>query len=542
MLKHNWSQNEKVNCISIRGGEPSLNPELPQILLFLADKANNIFLETNGTWIQSNKDLLQAVEISKVKVKLSLDKMHQSANSNFEIWLKILKDSNIDTAIAITEKTFQEFEDIKTNLLAGFDGLFFWHKKASSAHELIKPTIGVINIHGSLQKAVSNKLKIKTFGISAFIFIFILFNLSQFVNATEKVAIGIAANFSSMSDSTSNPYSNYFRNAINMAIEDNKVALQKIGIELTIQEFDYGDDKKKVIETAYDAVNSKVIGVIGYIYSSDVFMAGPIFEKNKLLLVTPTGSADRIEELGRFVRRTCFEDSFQGKSLANYAFQKNNIKKIGIVSVSDCAYCQSLSSAFRKQFEFLGGKVLIDASVLSTDSDFSKVINQFKNQNVDAILVPNYEKTSASIISALVDGKITPKYWLGGDGWGNSLDLFHKIIGLRSYRALTVSHWHPEVKTQKSISFSKAYLKKYNKSAIDTAVLAYDAANLMIQAILNSKKLDREGLINSIEGIKTFGGVTGKLNYPNHKRTPIKTAVILNHENGKFSLETIVGE
>ena len=101
VLKHNWSQNEKVNCISIRGGEPSLNPELPQILLFLADKANNIFLETNGTWIQSNKDLLQAIEISKVKVKLSLDKMHQSSNFNFEIWLKILKDSNIDTAIAI---------------------------------------------------------------------------------------------------------------------------------------------------------------------------------------------------------------------------------------------------------------------------------------------------------------------------------------------------------------------------------------------------------------------------------------------------------
>lgn len=542
VLKHNWPENKLINIVSVRGGEPSLNPELPEILVFLATKTKEIYLETNGTWILNNDRLLKSIVATRTKVKLSLDKMHKSNNSQFDQWKNKLESIGALYCVAITEFTHEDFKKIRMEYLHDFQGEVFWHRKATKSNDLIKPNVGVINVHGVLKTSVSNKFKPTIFSKTVVLGLMLVFIFFSNAKAMQKISIGIAANFSSMSDSTSNPYSNYFRNAINLAIEENKVALQKKGYEIQIREFDYGDDKLRVLETANTAVKSDVIGVIGYIYSSDVFLAGPIFEKNKLLLLTPTGSADRIEQLGRYVRRSCFQDSFQGSALANYAFNKRNIKTIAIISVSDCAYCQSFSNAFKKQFESNGGLVKVDINVLSSDTKFKEAITKLKGQKVDAILVPNYEKISADILSSLMDNQINPKYWLGGDGWGNSLDLFHKIIGSRKYQALTVSHWHPAIKSIKSENFIKAYLKKFNKNPIDTAVLAYDAATLVIQSILNASNPTRESIIYAIESISNFEGVTGRMSYRPNQRTPIKPAVILSHDSGKFSLESIVGE
>lgn len=113
---------------------------------------------------------------------------------------------------------------------------------------------------------------------------------------------------------------------------------------------------------------------------------------------------------------------------------------------------------------------------------------------------------------------------------------------MREYKALTISHWHSAIKSPKSQTFIREYIKRYNKNPVDTAVLAYDSAALMIKALLNSKDLTREGLINSIELITNFDGVTGSLNYVAKRRTPNKQAVILSHQSGQFNLESIVGD
>lgn len=541
-LKNNWPSDQLIETVSIRGGEPSLNSELSEILEFLKTKAKNIYLETNGTWILTNDKLLNSVAITKTKIKLSLDKMHRSNNSVFECWKKKLSEKGISLAIAITEFTFEDFEKVKIRFLKDFTGDIFWHQKTMKAEKLLAPKIGVINIHGNLQTSVSSKFKSTVLACNSLIIFFALFSFLQIVNAMQKVSIGIAANFSTMTDSTTNPYSNYFRNSINLAIEDNKYALQKKELEIEIREFDYGNDKVKAINAAKQAVESNVVAVLGYIYSSEVLLAGPIFEKNKLLLFTPTASADRIEELGRYVRRSCFSDSFQGQILADYAFKNKKIKTVAIISVSDCAYCQSLREAFKKQFLENGGIVRADISILSSDTSFSEVINKLKNQQIDAILIPNYEKISAAILSTLVDNKINPEYWLGGDGWGNLLNLFSKIVGSRKYKALTVTHWHISDKSPKSKAFTKAFFQKYKKNPIDSAVLAYDAASLLIHAILKAKlPINRENILEALESINSYEGVTGKIIYLPNKRTPLKPAVILSHDSGNFALETIVG-
>lgn len=540
VLMHNWPAIDKVESISVRGGEPTLNTELIDILKFLIIKSNKVFLETNGTWINNQSELIRELAALNITVKLSVDSMHKTNKNDLENKINVLKSNLVAIAIAITEDSVEMFESTKNKFIHDFNGDIYWHKKATTDSDLIKPNIGVINRYGIFQKTLNSKFS--NYSAKFALISLMLLSFSQNLRAAENVYIGIAANFSSMSDSTSNPYSNHFRNALEMVIDENKVQLKSRNIKINLVELDYSDEKSKVISTAEDAVKSNVIGVLGYIYSSDVLLSGPIFNKNKLLLITPTASADRVEEIGPYVRRTCFEDSFQGKVLAKFSLINKKMKTAGIVSVADCAYCQSLSSAFKKNFESIGGKVLIETSVLSSETDFSEVIEKFKKQQVDVILVPNYEKISASIMASLIDSKVQPKYWLGGDGWGNSLNLFKKIIGNRIYKAITVSHWHSEIKTKKSKKFIKSYAKRFNKSPVDTTVLTYDAATLLVESILKDSKLTRESLFRIVSETNSFTGVTGKIVYKNSKRTPIKQAIILMHENGEFSLEKVVHE
>jgi branched-chain amino acid transport system substrate-binding protein len=258
-------------------------------------------------------------------------------------------------------------------------------------------------------------------------------------------------------------------------------------------------------------------------------------------MITPTATADRIEEIGHFVRRTCFNDSYQGKILGDYAWKTQKVKNVAVVSVADCAYCQSLRMAFKERFEALGGKVAVDQTILSSDTKFDEVIEALKEKKVDAIFIPNYERVSATIISTLIDAGIKPRLWLGGDGWGNSVDLFYRIVGKRKFKAYTISHWHRDIDRPKSKAFFAEFTKRYGKAPVDTAVLAYEAAELLIQALINTSNFSREGILEAVEKIKTFEGVTGKLVYPASARTPSKPAVLLKLENGQLSVERIIG-
>lgn len=548
-LEHSWaSAVGDVQIVAIRGGEPSLNPHLPELMKYASSRSEAIYLETNGDWIVEAHPLFQAIRELGVVVKLSVDSMHGSTHGSGAIktaaQLKILESENILTAVAITEATEADFQRAVDNLLQNYKGQIFKQVKASRASDLVKPTVGVITTTGNFVGSVTSRFQnaLKATIQLAFVGLILSSGLVfSKAHADRKITVGLAANFSAMSDSTSNPYANYFRNAIEMAFDQSKDKLKAKGLEIQLKEFDYSDDKLKVIVTANDAVQSNAVAVIGYIYSSDALLAGPIFARNKLLMLSPTATADRIEEIGHFVRRTCFNDSYQGKILGDYAWKTQKVRTVAIVSVADCAYCQSLRTAFKERFEALGGKVTLDQTILSTDSNFDELTQSLKTKKFDAIFVPNYERVSATLISTLYDAGVKPRLWLGGDGWGNSVDLFYRIVGKRKFKAYTISHWHPDIDTAKSKHFLSEFTRRYGKSPVDTAVLAYDAAELLIQALLNASNYSREGILEAVEKIRVLDGVTGRLVYPNSSRTPEKPAVLLKFENGLMSVERIIG-
>lgn len=542
LLEHNWNFKKKLKIISVRGGEPTLNPEIKEILNFLSEKSDQVFLETNGLWIRDNLDLLETIQENGTIIKLSFDKMHSSNSIAKLSTIETLEHLRINFCIAITASNVDEFQtELKSiNSFRKVTNIY-WHKKATSIDQLIQPKFGVIDVQGSLKSSVSNKFE-KSMGATLSLLLFFILFIFKFEFAlakeTHKIVIGLASNFSEASSSSSNPFGNYFSDAIKLALEDRSEKLKLNKIELTTRNFNYGIDQTQVIPVVQEAIKSDIIAMLGYNYSSYALIAAPLHLNGKLPMITPSATANRLNNYSSFIHPTCFDNKFMGVSLAHIASSELKSKRVAIVVATDCAYCQDLASAFRIEFEKTGNSTKT-FSVLDSDVNFDSISNEIKSDpKFDAVLVPNHEMTSAKIIYELASKGIKLPY-LGGDGWGNVGAEFFGILKSSPVNGFTVSHWHQDDPNIASKKFFKRYQKAFGKAPNDTSVLAYDAMTYLIDVIITDRAFDRTTLERALNRERKFSGITG-LSLFNSGKGPRKSLVLLKVKPEKFQyLKTI---
>ena len=357
-------------------------------------------------------------------------------------------------------------------------------------------------------------------------------------SAKETVLVGLASNFSELSTVSFNPFGGYFKDAIDLAIKDNKALLDKSGINLEIKTLDYGIDEINVIKKVKEAASMNSVAVIGYNYSSAALLAAPVHVAESMPMISPSASANRLSTFGKYVHLGSFSNQFMVETLARVATKILNKKRILILTAVNCAYCVDLANSFSEEIKKYNGEIVKNIPVLQEDTDFSKVAQEAKSLTFDAVFVPNQELTSARLIASLTEIGIT-KPFLGADGWGNEGTEFFRVLKGKKFTGYSVTHWHPKMNTAKSKKFVKSYLERFKKLPNDTSVLAYDSMSLLIQSIAKTKPLTRENLEKTLESIKTFDGVTGRA-YWSPNKAPRKDIVVLKTTDTGFAIHKIV--
>lgn len=156
-----WDQ-ELPKVLSIRGGEPSLHPELPFILKSFRFFSREIVIETHGRWLlaknrSSYEELIQTILEAGVVVKISYDSMHGLSGEELMEITDYLEFRGGKYLIAITESTTKEFEATRNTAMWIEDEKILYQKKAKGINELIKPRLGVINASGILTSDLNSK-------------------------------------------------------------------------------------------------------------------------------------------------------------------------------------------------------------------------------------------------------------------------------------------------------------------------------------------------------------------------------------------------
>jgi len=154
--------------VSIRGGEPTRNPLLPELLKVLTKTGARLYLETHGKWLIDEEDhglLLRSLIETGTNVKLSFDSMHGTAREELASMIAILHENSIPCSVAITEASSDLFVKVLSSIKSLAIGEIYFQTKATTLEALVRPSIGVVGVDGLLKKSLSSKLESTEFAL-----------------------------------------------------------------------------------------------------------------------------------------------------------------------------------------------------------------------------------------------------------------------------------------------------------------------------------------------------------------------------------------
>jgi len=129
----------------------------------------------------------------------------------------------------------------------------------------------------------------------------------------------------------------------------------------------------------------KVKIVMGGICSSETLAAVPIATQNQVMLFSPGSSSPDLTGSSAYFVRNMPSDSTQGKILADYAFNKKNIRSVAVIQEQQ-DYTLGIYQAFEKRFTELGGKIYYEKYVTS-EIDFRTPLLKLKANKPDALFI-----------------------------------------------------------------------------------------------------------------------------------------------------------
>jgi branched-chain amino acid transport system substrate-binding protein len=308
------------------------------------------------------------------------------------------------------------------------------------------------------------------------------------------------------------------------------------------------EDSQCTPDPAVNAAN-KVIDqdgvkfIIGEVCSKASIPVSEIANAKGVIQISPTSTnvnvtVDSQGKVKPYIFRACFIDPFQGQVGAKFAWEKLGAKKAFIMLDQANDYVKGLAEEFEKAFTALGGQVVGKATYTAKDTDFSAILAQVAEAKPDVVYLPDYYNV-VNLVTKQAKEKGINVPFVGGDGWDSAdLDLAAADGGFFT------NHYSPDDPRPEVQNFRKAYGEKYkdengNPKVPDAlAALAYDATNLLLEAIKQAGTTDTAKVKDALEKIK-FNGVSGQITFDaNHN--PIKSAVILAVKDGAVKFETVV--
>jgi len=282
-----------------------------------------------------------------------------------------------------------------------------------------------------------------------------------------------------------------------------------------------------------------VIAVLGEVASGRSLEAAPICQQNKVPMISPSSTNPRVTQVGDYIFRVCFLDSFQGDALARFAIDTLKAKKVAIMSDVAAPYSVGLADFFRQSFTKRGGTIVSEQKYSSRDNDFNAQLTAIKTTAPDAIFVPGYYQEAGLIIrQARQLGINVPLF--GGDGW-EAPELL-QIAKEAAEGTYYTTHYSPEAQTPEVQNFVKAYKAKYNEVPDAMAALGYDSAIVLVDAIKRAGSTEGPKLRDALAATKGVKGVTGTTTM-DENRDATKPASVITIKGGKFQfVDTIEPE
>ena len=328
------------------------------------------------------------------------------------------------------------------------------------------------------------------------------------------------------------------RNGVVLAVEEINAAGGVLGgkrIELLVED-DRGEASEAASVVSKLITRDHVVALIGEQASSRTIAAAPIAQSYGIPMISPTSTNVEVTKKGDYIFRACFTDAYQGAVLGSFA--RKNLEAKTAAQLVDVRndYSVGLAQAFRDSFERVGGRVVAEQKYSEGDSDFSAQLTALRPLDPDVLVVPGYY-TDAGLIARQAKALGLRAILIGGDGWDSPK--LTEIGGEAVEGSYFSNHYSAEDPSPRVRQFVEAYRKRYRADPDSIAALSYDATKLLADAIRRAGSTEGKRIRDALADTKDFAAVSGTIAM-DADRNPIKPAVILKVEGGRFRFVTSV--
>lgn len=240
-------------------------------------------------------------------------------------------------------------------------------------------------------------------------------------------------------------------------------------------------------------------------------------------------TTDKKGNVNEYVFRLCFTDSYQAKTMADFAADKLQAKKAVIIKDTSSDYAKGLAENFVKTFKKAGGEIVAEEGYVSKDKDFKSIITSIKDKEFDVIFLPGYYQEAGLIIKQAREFGID-KPILGADGFDSPVLL--QLAGASALNNVYFSNHYSSLDDNEIVQkFIADYKAKYNEDPGAFEALGYDLGKFIADAVKRAGSDDPEAVKDALASTENFEGVTGTLSMDkNHN--PVKSIVVIGLKDG----------
>jgi branched-chain amino acid transport system substrate-binding protein len=321
---------------------------------------------------------------------------------------------------------------------------------------------------------------------------------------------------------------------IELAIKEINAAGGVNGKQIQLVKYDNKSEEAEATTLASKLMTQdKVVAVLGPATSGSFKATIPMAIKNKIPVISGSATADdvTVDENGvkEYAFRICFNDSYQGTGMANYALKNLSKSKAVVIMDSSSDYGKGLAENFVQTFQAGGGTIVAQEAYVKGDTDFNAILTSIKGKDFDVIFIPGYYEEAGLIIKqARAQGIDVPI--LGADGFDSPV--LAQLAGAEALNEVYFSNHYSSLDQDAVVQdFIALFNEEYKKEPDAFNALGYDLARFVVDGIKRAEKLDGESLKNALAATENFTGVTGNFNI-DENHNPEKALVVIELKNG----------
>jgi len=319
------------------------------------------------------------------------------------------------------------------------------------------------------------------------------------------------------------------RDAIELVISDVNKEGGIQGKTITVQYEDSKGNGRDGVSALQKLITvNHVPAVIGGLFSSVTLAMAPVAERNHIVVLSPTSSAPSITNAGDYIFRNCASDVFEGKVMADAAYEKLGIRNVAIVYINN-DYGVGIVETFKKAFTGLGGKILAAEAFSQGAVDFRAQLTKIVALHPEGVYIVGYKELGNLLKQA---------YEMGVKTQFMSTVMFEDpdILAVAGKAADGVIYsaraYDPNSKNPVVQKFVADFNKQYGSIPDIFAAYAYDAARIMVHAMRHGGP-NADEIKNALYATRDFPGVTGTTTFDKNGDVS-QPAYLKTVRNGQF--------